>query len=212
MARNKYPEQTISKILDISYTLFLRNGYDDTSIQNIVDAIGMSKGAIYHHFKSKEAILEALAENMFRMRYDDLLALPKDLNGLEKLRYYLKTEFQSNDKQDLDYIMKPLIQNPRFFSIMVQGIQENAQYIMPLIEEGILDGSIQVEDAQMVTEFILIICNIWVNPLLWVNYDENQYYRKILVFKTALKGLGVPVIDDELLGILKIYYHSIQPR
>lgn len=212
MARNKYPEQTISKILDISYTLFLRNGYDDTSIQNIVDAIGMSKGAIYHHFKSKEAILEALAENMFRMRYDDLLSLPKDLNGLEKLRYYLKTEFQSNDKQDLDYIMKPLIQNPRFFSIMVQGIQENAQYIMPLIEEGILDGSIQVEDAQMVTEFILIICNIWVNPLLWVNYDENQYYRKILVFKTALEGLGVPVIDDELLGILKIYYHSIQPR
>lgn len=212
MARNKYPEQTISKILDISYTLFLRNGYDDTSIQNIVDAIGMSKGAIYHHFKSKEAILEALAENMFRMRYDDLLSLPKDLNGLEKLRYYLKTEFQNNDKQDLDYIMKPLIQNPRFFSIMVQGIQENAQYILPLIEEGILDSSIQVEDAQMVTEFILLICNIWVNPLLWVNYDENQYYRKILVFKTALEGLGVPVIDDELLGILKIYYHSIQPR
>ena len=51
MARNKYPEETIQKILDVSYRLFLEKGYEHTSIQDIVHAIGMSKGAIYHHFK-----------------------------------------------------------------------------------------------------------------------------------------------------------------
>ena len=57
MARNKYPEQTITKILDVSEKLFLENGYDNTSIQNIIDALGgLSKGAIYHHFRSKEEI------------------------------------------------------------------------------------------------------------------------------------------------------------
>ncbi len=54
MARNKYPEITVEKILDVSQRLFLEKGYDKTTIQDIVDELGgLSKGAIYHHFKSE---------------------------------------------------------------------------------------------------------------------------------------------------------------
>ena len=60
MARNKHPEQTVQKILDVSLKLFGEKGYEKTTIQDIVDALGMSKGAIYHHFKSKDDIIEAL--------------------------------------------------------------------------------------------------------------------------------------------------------
>ena len=58
MARNKYPEETVKKILDVSHRLFREKGYDHTTIQDITDALGMSKGAVYHHFKSKEDILD----------------------------------------------------------------------------------------------------------------------------------------------------------
>ena len=52
MARNKYPEQTVNKILDTAYRLFTEKGYERTSIQDIIDNLGgLSKGAIYHHFK-----------------------------------------------------------------------------------------------------------------------------------------------------------------
>ena len=61
MARNKYPEETQRKILDVSFRLFTEKGYDHTTIQDIVDALGMSKGAVYHHFKSKEDILDHLS-------------------------------------------------------------------------------------------------------------------------------------------------------
>ena len=58
MARNKYPEETVARILDVSLKLFLEKGYENTTIQDIIDALGnLSKGAIYHHFKSKEDIL-----------------------------------------------------------------------------------------------------------------------------------------------------------
>lgn len=57
MARNKHPEQTVQKILDVSLKLFGEKGYEKTTIQDIVDALGMSKGAIYHHFKSKDDII-----------------------------------------------------------------------------------------------------------------------------------------------------------
>ena len=49
MARNKHPEETVAKILDVSMRLFTEQGYEHTTIQDIVDALGMSKGAIYHH-------------------------------------------------------------------------------------------------------------------------------------------------------------------
>lgn len=61
MARNAHPEVTRTRILDAAQRLFMAQGYEHTSIQNIVDELGdLSKGAIYHHFKSKEAILEEL--------------------------------------------------------------------------------------------------------------------------------------------------------
>jgi len=88
MARNKYPEQTVEMILDVAERLFLEKGYEKTTIQDIVDNMnGMTKGAIYHHFKGKEEILTAvesritLRENPFETVKDD-----KSLSGLEKLR------------------------------------------------------------------------------------------------------------------------------
>ena len=50
----------------MSKRLFLEKGYDGTTIQGIVDELGgLAKGAIYHHFKSKDEIMQALGDRMF---------------------------------------------------------------------------------------------------------------------------------------------------
>ena len=65
MPRNKYPEKTVERILQTSYYLFTTRGYDNVSIQNIVDELGdITKGAIYHHFKSKDEILSAIFDKL----------------------------------------------------------------------------------------------------------------------------------------------------
>ena len=51
MARNKHPEQTVQLILDTASRLFFQKGYDRTTLQDIIDATKLSKGAIYHHFQ-----------------------------------------------------------------------------------------------------------------------------------------------------------------
>ena len=67
MARNKHPEETVNLILDVASRLFMEQGYEHTSIQNIIGCLGgLSKGAIYHHFKSKEDILEAVIDKIGR--------------------------------------------------------------------------------------------------------------------------------------------------
>ena len=54
MARNKYPEETKKLIIEKATELFLLNGYENTTVQDIIDHLGgLTKGAVYHHFSSK---------------------------------------------------------------------------------------------------------------------------------------------------------------
>ena len=63
MSRNKYPEETVERILDTAQRLFLEKGYEQTTIQDIIDNLGgLTRGAIYHHFKSKEEIIDAVSD------------------------------------------------------------------------------------------------------------------------------------------------------
>lgn len=50
-------------ILETAESLFFKKGYEQTSVQDILDVLGMSKGGFYHHFPSKEAILAEICEN-----------------------------------------------------------------------------------------------------------------------------------------------------
>ena len=88
MARNKYPEVTVERILDVSQRLFLEKGYENTTIQDIVDELGgLTKGAVYHHFKSKEEIMDAVSDRMFFENNPfEAVKGRTDLNGLQKLR------------------------------------------------------------------------------------------------------------------------------
>ena len=73
MARNKHPEETVNLILDVALVLFFEKGYDNTSIQDIIDGLGgLTKGAVYHHFKSKEDILLAALDRDNRALFDEL--------------------------------------------------------------------------------------------------------------------------------------------
>lgn len=97
MARNKYPEETIRRILDVAQGLFLEKGYDSTSIQDIIDGLGgLSKGAVYHHFKSKEDIFNAVGDRYNEQIIGELKAVRDDpaLTGFAKLKNVLSVPLQ----------------------------------------------------------------------------------------------------------------------
>ena len=58
-------ENTKEKILEVATNLFLTKGYEQTTISDIINGLdGLTKGAIYHHFESKEDIFEAVVKNI----------------------------------------------------------------------------------------------------------------------------------------------------
>ena len=97
MARNKHPEETVNRILDTAQRLFLEKGYEQTSIHDILAQLGgLSKGAIYHHFKSKEDILMAVTDRITADSNQSLAVIlaRRDLNGAEKLKTIFKDSIQ----------------------------------------------------------------------------------------------------------------------
>ena len=61
-----------SSILKAAETLFFEKGYEQTSVQDILDALSLSKGGFYHYFPSKDAILEEICENRVLDRFNRL--------------------------------------------------------------------------------------------------------------------------------------------
>lgn len=82
-----------NEILDAARTLIYTKGYEQMSIQDILDALKISKGAFYHYFDSKQALLDGLIERM--LDEAELVLRPiveaKDLSAVEKMQRYLDT-------------------------------------------------------------------------------------------------------------------------
>lgn len=202
MARNKYPELTVEKILEVARRLFFERGYEQTTIQDIVDNLGgLTKGAIYHHFKSKEDILIAVSDRM-TAESDQMLAAIRDrsdLCGKEKLKTIFKESINRPVQNDIFTVVPNFHNNPRLlFSLLHETIEEVApDYLLPIIKEGISDGSIETDYPEQLAEMILLVANVWMNPMIFDDSEEESY-RKMMIFRQMLQGFGLDIVDREM--------------
>lgn len=202
MARNKHPEETVNLILDVATRLFMEKGYEHTSIQDIINHLGgLSKGAIYHHFKSKEDILVAVTDKMTEESNKQLKTIRdrEDLNGKEKLKTIFQKSIFRPALDEMFAAAPNVSDNPRLiFSTIRDTVDVVApDYIVPIIEEGIGDGSIRTEYPAELAELIILIANVWLNPMIFDSTPEETY-RKIMVFRQMMQGLGLDIVDDEM--------------
>ena len=165
MARNKHPEETVAKILDVSMRLFTEQGYEHTTIQDIVDALGMSKGAIYHHFKSKEDILDRINDRYYENLewFSDPAKLP-GRNGLEKLRHAFRHFLTDPAKREVDRLaIHHIVKNPKIALLTLEStFRDAAPYVEGMIRLGMADGSLPgVTHPHEIAEVLMLLTNVW---------------------------------------------------
>lgn len=202
MARNKHPEETVNLILNVAFRLFMEKGYEHTSIQDIIDHLGgLSKGAIYHHFKSKEDIMYAVMERMTAQSNEKMKDIcdRMDLNGKEKLKTLFRQSLNRPVMEDIFAVSPSIYNNPKFLcSFLHEAMEESApDYILPIIRQGIEDGSIQTDYPEQLAQVISLLANIWINPIIFDDSGEETY-RKFMMFDQILKGLGLDIVDEEM--------------
>jgi len=212
MARNKYPEQTLELIMAVSAKLFLKKGYDKTSIQDIINEVGMSKGAIYHHFTSKEEILEAVMKQHSDRTVDmfqTLIQSTQAANAREKLISLLEALAADHDAHSLDALLCSQIHNPQF---VVKGIKDSvlqdATQLASLLKQGVKDGSIMTEYPDECAEVFLLLLNVWMNPVLFMRDIEGTVQR-LQFLQLMMKQLGVDVVSDSLIQKVMEQYKNM---
>lgn len=203
MARNKYPEETISRILEVSLNLFLEKGYENTSIQDIVDNLGgLSKGAIYHHFKSKEDILTAVMDKAYQVQdsgWAEIVSMQGGLTGRDKLKLAVETSLNDPGQNEMFSIAPDFMKNPQMLALLIQSIfEESAPLILqPIIEQGVADGSIKTDYPRELAEVLLILMNIWLTPM--VHHDTPEALKSRLGFFIDLfSKLDLDIFDDDI--------------
>ena len=85
--KKKNSRNTKGKIVSAAWQLFYEQGYDDTTIEEIVEVSGTSKGSFYHYFEGKDALLSSLSY-LFDEKYEELMAtMDPSLSPVDKLIY-----------------------------------------------------------------------------------------------------------------------------
>ena len=213
MARNKHPEDTVEKILRVSLKLFQGKGYEATTIQDIVDALGMSKGAIYHHFKSKADIMDLLSERYYQNLswFPDPKGIPGE-NGLEKLRYVFRYFLSDPSKEEIDGMMLPLLRDPKMVSLSLDSVfREAAPYMDRLVQEAIADGSASPQFPQVLPEAFMLLTNLWMWTELY-RRDREGFLQRLLFSKAMLEHFGLPILTSELVEVSMDYYDRLLAR
>ena len=214
MARNKYPEETRRKILDVARRLFYEKGYDNTTIQDIIDGLGgLTKGVIYHHFKSKQEILKSVVES--KGVYDDQFNWYENWQGetgMEKIKTQILKSLQNLERHAILYSAEVLLKTPRMIGeVYLSCLKENVEYLQVYIDEGIADGSIVTLYPKELAEFISLTMNIWLG-LNIVKYSKKELENKMYFLQNAFQSINVPIIDNEILDATFRLYDYIQSR
>ncbi|HML49066.1 MAG TPA: TetR/AcrR family transcriptional regulator, partial [Clostridia bacterium] len=148
-----------TQILETAEKLFYQNGYEQTSVQDIIDALSYSKGGFYHHFDSKLALLDAICEARAEQTRQAAQA-SVDGSAVDKLNALF--EQGSLWREDnLDYISLLLRVAYREDGALMRekikqySLMSNLPILNAIVEEGVRSRLFFVPHSEMVGELIL---------------------------------------------------------
>lgn len=158
----KHPEVRRAELLDLAMTLFLERGYEKVSLNDLIATSGMSKGAFYHYFSSKEALVATLAERSANQAFEVLSPVFTEpgMGALERLNAGLRASYE----------VKMALGAPESIAAMVSMFSPENQPLLrrisaiwedkfrpvltELITHGVAEGVFQTFDPEGVGDMI----------------------------------------------------------
>ncbi|QPB23130.1 TetR/AcrR family transcriptional regulator (plasmid) [Rhizobium sp. CC1099] len=202
MRVKKHPEIRSGELLDCAQRLFFAHGYNHTTINDIIREAGVSKGAFYHYFPSKEALLEAFAARLARESLEEIRPLLDDptldavgrLNTLFAGSRRLKVELAPQLRTVFDVIFRP--ENIVLFHRIDQAV---TRIVVPLLadvlregtEEGLFDAPDPEAFAEMLLLFRLSLSSVMHEALIRSREGNIEQAVKMLDDRLRLYGTAI---------------------
>lgn len=151
----KKAKNTKGKIITAAWKLFYEQGYDDTTIEEIIDESGTSKGSFYHYFEGKDALLSSLS-CLFDDKYEELKEqISEDDNSFDTLVFLNRELFGMIDNGiDIDLLTK--LFSTQLTTKGERHLMDNSRVYFKLLRKIVSDGQKKGEltDAMTASEIV----------------------------------------------------------
>jgi AcrR family transcriptional regulator len=205
----KHPDIRRAELLDRAAALFLRHGYDNVSLNDLIADAGVSKGAFYHWFPSKDALISALAERSAREGFaliEGALAQCTG-NALDRLNTVLQAGFDVKIKMGTPEQLAAMVSLLRpdnahlYGRIVAIGEDLFRPLLTRLISEGVAEGIFDTFDPEGVGDMIQGLAARTSSMILAVHdaVDERARDHAIDVLTTRFRLHGLAT--DRILGL-----------
>lgn len=184
----KKPEVRRAEIIQAASFLFLTKDYNKTTMQDCMDHLGIAKGTIYHYFKSKEELLEAVVEDLIDRQLEkmDLLMKSAKGNALEKMETLI-----NGSKINAPSILDKLHEKGNeaiHTRLLVAALMKMAPLYAELIEQGRKEGLFQTETplecAEMILTSVQFLTDQGIHP-----WKEEDLLRRTRSFPCLIEQL-----------------------
>ena len=153
-----------NEILDVAQRLVYSEGYEQMTIQDVLDNLQISKGAFYHYFRSKQDLLDAMVEHMIEEGENIILPIIQDpgLNALEKLQRYFDTvaRWKNAQRAYLMAIMRVWYADDNAIvrqKMTAAAIQHFSPMFTQIIHQGIREGFFAPNHPDQVSEVVMAL-------------------------------------------------------
>jgi AcrR family transcriptional regulator len=205
----KHPDIRRTEMLDRASALFVQHGYDNVSLNDLIADAGMSKGAFYHWFPSKQALISALAEHSARQGFavvEDALAECRG-NALDRLNALLQAGFDVKMKMGTPELLAAAVSllRPANAHLYARIIAAEEGLFRPLltqlISEGLAEGIFDTFDPEGVADMIYALAARTNSKIIDVldAADETARDHAIDVLTTRFRLHGLAI--DRILGL-----------
>ena len=192
------------EIVAIVEELFLEKGYEETTIDDILEKTGLSKGGFYHYFNSKE---EVLSESINTLVQDVLIALESiisddRLNALEKLKLFMKkkAEFQQPKKRFAKYLSRLMSSDLALYKYYLALAKGFAEPLAKIIEQGKEEGIFSVPYPRETADILLSAVTSFPQSAFLGEYIQEEVKHRsysISLKHTIARTLGIDIKELE---------------
>ncbi len=178
----KKPFERRSEIVEAARVLFQKKGGERITLQGVMDCLGIAKGTIYHYFKSKEELLEAVAEEIVNRHLEKMVAFLEKMEGnaLEKMRVLIESGRKLASPQILEELHKRgnEAMHTRLLAVtLMKQAPLYAKLIEKGCEEGIFQTSAPLECAEFVLSAVQFLTDLGIYP--WSQEDLERRRKAI---------------------------------